>query len=458
MSALSPAALALLDRVLQTPPPAPEPVRFSQRDFPGLRVSLTPATDDRQVALLEELLDAVHWPQQLPLEAQLTPAQRAVAVALSGAVVDVGDGNVRMPAQRAIRRRWLGLDPPTALERAGAGTGLPLWALLADGRPVPTDLSVLDRLCLAHDVALDAYGLSHRSADVLAGLDAAVDAAVVDDVARTAVATWAAAAADHLVALFAAPALWVERGRTHEVPTDLARLLTRTLARAGAVIEASLVGLVRFDARALADASVSAAAIAPAARARAIVDAAAPLFANERVVVLLDLVKDHISDAVVDAIFDAFNDAELTRPRAPLYAALRDAVTDPSFVPYVARRLDALPKPHALRCRPSVTPPDASQLTSLQRAQVAVGAEGIQGCGTDWINDEELPLLELFAIDDDAGVHRYDAAILMDEDGVIFPVGETEPVAWLCQHRLDCANVGLKDGLVAALAARSKPR
>ncbi len=103
-----------------------------------------------------------------------------------------------------------------------------------------------------------------------------------------------------------------------------------------------------------------------------------------------------------------------------------------------------------------MTPADASLLSPLQRAQIDVGAQGIQGCGTDWINDEELPYLELFAIDDDDGVHRYDAAILMGEDGVIFRAGQTEPVAWLCKYRLDCADVGLKDGLSAALAARPK--
>jgi hypothetical protein len=447
MTALDPAVAATLARALALPSPAPETTRFPQAQFPGLRVTLTPAVDDTQAQLLAEVFAAVQWPTQIPLPHQLTPAQREVALGLCDVVVDVGEDNATIPASRVVRRRWLGLDPPTALERKSGV--LPLWALLAEGRPLPASLTLAERVQLAHDVLLGAYGLSGREHDVTAGLSAAI--ATAKDAT---LAAWARDAALALVSLFAAPDRYVERGRSDAPPDALARLLTHAIAAGGGVIDGDVRGLVRFAPGGVDDAIAVIAAVPAAERGRAIADAAAPLFANDRIELLLGLVARFVSDPVVDAIFHTFNDPELTRPRAPLYARLREAITDPSFAPYVARRLDALPKPRMLRCRPSTTPAHSSGLTPLQRAQVAVGANGIQGCGTDWINDEEIEALELFAIEDDAGVHRYDAAILMGEDGVFFLAGHTTPIAWLCQFRLDCDDVALKDGLAMALAAR----
>ncbi len=203
---------------------------------------------------------------------------------------------------------------------------MPVWLLLAEGRPLPEGLTVFERVQLACDVLRNAYGLSSCGSDVVAGLDDAIDDAVSDAAFRAELCTFISAVADDVVTAFKTPSLWVERDREDTVPFGLGRFLTRTLARCGVVIDGERLSLLRFSAQQLDDASLVAAAIAPAARARAIVDAAAPLFANDRVSVLIHLVKDHVSDAVVDAIFDAFNDAELTRPRSPLYAALRDAV------------------------------------------------------------------------------------------------------------------------------------
>ena len=81
MSTLDPAVAATLARALALPPPAPETTRFPQAQFPGLRVSLTPAVDDTQARLLAEVFAAVQWPTQIPLPHQLTPAQREVALA-----------------------------------------------------------------------------------------------------------------------------------------------------------------------------------------------------------------------------------------------------------------------------------------------------------------------------------------------------------------------------------------
>lgn len=473
MTALSAETRALLDRALALPPPSPSVETAPLGQYPGLRVEMTSAVDDTQAKLIAEVLAAVEWPPAIPLPEQLTPAQRDVALALAEHVVDVGEAAI--PAARWVRRRWLGLDAPSPLETIHevGGVRVPLWRVLAvkeaiehaadadddyDGEEDEADAqeAALDAVIasltpaalveMSGDVLLGAYGLEYTPPAMLVTVGASC-------------ATWARAFADRLVALFDDPTAWVERKRQTSPDETLCLLVTLALARSGIELEPRWERFVRVGARGamLGWSREIISAVAPARRAEVLVRAARPLFANMRAAVLLGLLPDVRSLVVVDAVFETFADPELTRPRNELYAQLRTAVAgDSALAGVVDERLAQLPTPRVLRCRPSVTPATEAELTPLQRAQCAVGAKNIMGCGTDWVNEEEIQFLELFGIEDEAGEHCYDAAILMGEDGVFFAAGTTTPIAWLCQYRLDCEDGGLRDGLQAALAARKR--
>lgn len=431
--------------------------------FPGLRVSISPRVDPAQGDALEAVFGEIGWPDDIPLPATLTPAQREVAVAVSERCLDLR--NIAIPRLPARRRRWLGLDPPTALERpprtaiAGAPAGAPLWhvLLLAQQGELPGDaqtirdaelaaMSPSERLPVLAELALGAYGLGETTtAEALAiGSEAAA---------------WAREYAAYVVALWADPSASIEL----ESPSPSASakwLATVAFARAGTAIDPAHASLLQLATRSEAALAVSCAAVAalPAdRRVDAVLAAIGDGFANDRVALALAMLPAVPSVRLLDACFDALADEELTLPRPPLYERLRQAAAgDVVLAATVAARLAALPPTPRLVCGELVAPTHASQLSPLQAEQVALCAHHIQGCGTDWVNDEEIGYLELFGIFDDQGVRRFDAAVLMGEDGAVFVAGTTQSVAVLCQYRLSCGDAALKDGLMVAMQDRPR--
>lgn len=110
--------------VLEVVPAALEAVLATIRS--ASRAALDPAID--------EALTLSRYPVAapiVPLAEALSPAQRATMVALAGrsGLDDRGLTMRAVPGPVQVRRRWLGLDPPSALERlvrAPGGT-VPLW-------------------------------------------------------------------------------------------------------------------------------------------------------------------------------------------------------------------------------------------------------------------------------------------------------------------------------------------
>ncbi len=103
----------------------------------------------------------------LPLARDLTPEQRAVATVFAHR--EEFHRYLRLlPSHAYWKRRWLGLEPPGAIEREidgrdGEPARLPLWRALALRRDrealLSLDLPLLDRLEITWDVLCDAYRL-----------------------------------------------------------------------------------------------------------------------------------------------------------------------------------------------------------------------------------------------------------------------------------------------------------
>ena len=141
----------------------------------GLVEAFRTAPSKAIVGPAHALLDAVAYPKgSLPaVPEDLTPAQRRVAELLSRRA-GIPLANVAIPQQAQIRRRWLGIDPPTGLERRrdfevdGQMRSWPVWRIWRElqrqGRKEPELASFLpdpiERLGAYADTWLwEAYGL-----------------------------------------------------------------------------------------------------------------------------------------------------------------------------------------------------------------------------------------------------------------------------------------------------------
>jgi hypothetical protein len=99
-----------------------------------LHILATSTTEELELAL-ERALESVKWPDDVPLPEDLTPNQRRVAEILATRRGIPTLASVAMPYQVQFRRRWLGIDPPGALERRhtftrrGRTVSWPLWRI-----------------------------------------------------------------------------------------------------------------------------------------------------------------------------------------------------------------------------------------------------------------------------------------------------------------------------------------
>jgi len=134
---------------------------------------------------------------------------------------------------------------------------------------------------------------------------------------------------------------------------------------------------------------------------------------------------------------------------------VREAVTGDTVL---EQRVDSVAASLApireLAVRSRVEPADLAQLTPLQRAQLEA-ATGVGNAGLDPSApaEGELEYTSFEEIVDERGELVLEAARFMDEDGVIFRAGTTEPVAYVCQFRLE-APPELLESLHAALRRR----
>jgi hypothetical protein len=176
------------------------------------------------------------------------------------------------------------------------------------------------------------------------------------------------------------------------------------------------------------------------------------MFDREAVRTALALLPDVPKVELADAILERCADVAGWPKRKIIAELSRVAANLPAIEAHIAPYIAALPPLEILKRGESLTPSSESELTPLQRAQCADGSASIQGCGTDWVDDEEIEYLEFAPIFDAQGNHRFDLVLFMDEDGVIYRAGTTDRVATVCQYALYCDDPTLKESLQLALA------
>lgn len=208
------------------PPPAREHLReaLALDDWSAAQRPLTAA------------LHAVHWPERpapVPDATELTKAQRAVAELLTTRPGTWTAHTFALPQANWNRRCWLGLDPPSVLERPHTHDGetAPLWRLALAREREPDAMSRLlqtvplpGRLQALRDLSFHAYGCRLQSAG-------AVTAALLEAGLGEDVASWAPALADGYLDRLVAHA------GIRSLTPDLCFPCFLPLARAGVPIE-----------------------------------------------------------------------------------------------------------------------------------------------------------------------------------------------------------------------------
>jgi hypothetical protein len=178
---------------------------------------------------------------RVALVEELSPEQVAMAKELAATDLLPG-GGFCLPASGAVRRRWIGLDPPGPLDRRTdvRGKSVPVWRAWCTRNPAPTDCpSPLDRWQALIEFAATSYPPSARwlsSSELEKELSAAPSgdelfdraARIADDLAKRIAATF--------------------RGRRPVFPPlTTSALLLLPLVRAGRPIEPRWDGLITID-------------------------------------------------------------------------------------------------------------------------------------------------------------------------------------------------------------------
>lgn len=478
-------ALAHYARV-PTDTPKVEPPQYT-----NLVVEAAPLAPHEAGALVRKSLEAVSFRghrELVPLPSELTDAQRAVVELLAyvdGAAVH----RFAIPPSARVRRRWLGIDPPTRLEQparyvvAGETREAPLWRALAELTREAEQMSPEERAAQTWDPELGSdtdpaqvFFLSLPIEDRLEVLpDLLIRAYRLNQAPRwgrlseidASHGRWAVRVIEEFVqTLFAEDANRGERAGYFKLPAPLKWPLFLALARGGVPIEPAWESLLPAGAHDPYGPAMRECirAIDPERRAPAILTtlrgefprgalAIADMLLDEfPYIELVDLMLENI-DASVFSIFRGSRRGKL--------AHLADRVAErPALAAHVAAHIDALPDLPKLTCRRRFRPRSLSELTDAQRAQLEVANGGAaMGVGamplpeTPGAEDEES-FVSVFEIVDENDEPVIDAILLLDEDGSIFRAGTTERIGWASQMRLQMDDPALQEAVQMILCVR----
>lgn len=148
-----------------------------EKSLADLRPALESASGEELLVLVRRALELTRYPdgdEPIPLPADLTPPQRELATFLAERAGVDCLGSWAIPRKVQQRRRWLGIDPPSLLERpvqmtvSGKKIERPLWwacqELLArdEGAHIPALITPAELFQLAVEVSLwqgEIYGI-----------------------------------------------------------------------------------------------------------------------------------------------------------------------------------------------------------------------------------------------------------------------------------------------------------
>lgn len=451
----------------------PADAAIAEDAYRNLKVTRSPARSNELDHLLWRAFEAAGWPSydQLILKADELSAEQRTLAELVASRVDLSLHRFAIPQTSWARRRWLGLDPPGALERnveatvEGESRNEPLWlalTLLDRAGDEEQAVALLEALPLKErvealiELQLGAYRVDPPSLRDFASIDNDNDNG-----------RWAPALADRLTALFAPDASFGERGGHARPSWEAQWWVFLGLVRSGVPIEPrwdALLPLPTGKMAALGRRCV--AAIPPERRGAALAAALAPLFPRDAVRGALELLPEFPSPELLEHALertDGLLGFLAAMPRREALRRLRDAVAaHPELAQKVDERLASLGAATSLRRGRVLHPKHVRELSDVQRAQLtAMGGVGNAG-DLETIAEEEglepgaLAYLSLYEIVDEGGHPAYDVALFLDEDGVAYRAGTTERAAYICQMQIDCPDPTLLEALHEVL--RDRPR
>jgi hypothetical protein len=441
---------------------APKPV-MPVDAYPGMKVTCSPTETDA-----DEILDAVFEQVKFPegpivSPDNLDPTCRTLVELLANRPVNPG---VAMPRTPWARRRWLGIDPPTAAERpvsfelGGKKHSVPLYQALGmieaeeecenseeiiDG--IFAGMSPLERLDAYAGLAFGCYHTDAMPGIELDGITASFG-------------SWSARMAPRFAA-YAAPDATADRNGNSEIPDDLRRAILLGLIRAKLPIDPRCDVLLVLGWGVYEKVtSEMVASIPEPRRGVALARALDEELPHARLRLATDLLGRYPSRPVLEVYIDAINSnwTDLhQKPRRERFGKLINFLENaPELREIVlehAARLPALPEltiGRAFRVR------SVEQLSPSMRKQFNVlgrGWENDSGMMVDGPADApeygQISGVVAYEILDHTGNLAYEAFLYNDEDGAVCRAGTTNSVAYCSQRTLRC-NAG--DDLLEALA------
>jgi hypothetical protein len=352
-----------------------------------------------------------------------------------------------IPGQAWCRRRWLGIDPPGALELP---LDAPLWRALAgeDDRDRRNALAaarpLAERLDAYGDCMLGAYRLDGQPTDW-------VQPDEIDDSGRA----WAPAFADRLVSLFADDAPRGERNHRNEPDYYLLHTLFLALVRAGVTIEPRWDRFLPFAGNEhLAYTHECVRAIPEERRAAAIAAQIAGSFPCYMVPLGLEMLRAYPSLELARAVLGRADDGVgdlMTKARRRVAEDVRACAGHVDGVgAAVDAYLAALPMLPALR-RAATWRVDDPALPERVQSLVEMTSDawaGQWGPGTEYTRVHELV--------DGTGAPAYDVVSIMDEDASIYSAADGTEVGAMVQYGIQVPDPALAEALQMALADRPR--
>lgn len=432
--------------------PAAEPL-FAKDAYPGLKVTSNVSAPRDLDEPLRAAFEAAQFPpyaQTIPLAETLSPPQRALAE-LVASRADMPLHRFAIPQTAWARRRWLGMDPPSVLERhvdyevEGQARSGPLWLAMKELDddeeqmwPVLEKLSLVERMDAVVQLAFGPYRGNQPGFDKFE---------MIDD----SLGDWAENTARWLSLLFQEGSRESERNHEHEPPYPLGWLVFLALARAKRDASPEWDWMLPCSFGEMAPLTVECASVLPEPRrGSAIARSLSNLFPRQALRAGMELVTQLPSLPIVEHLIARSHDCISSigcPPRREWLRGLADALVEhPGVQKLVTEHLAGLPALPKLRIRSVSYVKKLEDLTPGQRTMFGVLGAGWEGDQGPLVtkNEQGEPVFHSFdyvsayELEDESGTSRYEALLYMDEDGAVCETGTTHSVAYVSQMSLRC--------------------
>ena len=410
------------------------------------------AGGDQPSDLAATALEIVGYPPRseiVPLVSVLSAAQRAV-VRLLADVPRLGLAQFALPMTQTTRRRWLGLDDATVMEREvdSGDQRTPLWRALRifeankrikerDAFFRSLDLSLVERMDAFIDHALGSYHFN-----INFELPRPSDAELGE------LGGWATKKADELLELLARGEIQFWRSGRNFVPQRIALPVLLAVVRCGGTIEPRWDVFVEPSVKFSPDVHQILGAVPEPRRTAVIMASLEPSpFANAVVETGVTWLPHFPSEAITRLVLERSEKADV--PKRQLLTQLKAIAREHELV---RRALPGSAEPRAitLSVASATAVRDEKALTPAQKKQVAAAREAYE---------EDLSFegtLKILKVVDAKKKPAFDVLTYLGGDGCVFVANTTKMVGQIIQHSLQCEDAALRDALQTALAKKNR--